>query len=49
MEEWLAKGLVARTLSQRVLVEVAVCEFRQCASLKGDIVAFNLEQGFLMF
>lgn len=48
-KEWLAKGLVARSLGRRVFVEVVVHEFRLRARLKDDVAAFNLEDGFLIF
>lgn len=42
-DEWLAKGLVVRSLGWRVLVEVAVRKFRLCAGLKGNVVTYNME------
>lgn len=45
MEQW----LVARTLGWRVLADVAVREFRLHAGLKEEVVAFNLDQEFLLF
>lgn len=49
IEDWLAKGLVARNLGQRVMAEAAAHEFRLRAKLNGEFAAYNLEQGCLLF
>lgn len=46
---WMAERVVARSLGRRVSMEVVACEFRQWARLKGEVAAFNLEHGYLMF
>lgn len=43
IEGWMVESLVAKSLGQRVLVEVVVHKFRQWARLKGEVMAFNLE------
>lgn len=48
-EKWEIEVVVARSLGQRVSTEAMVCEFQQRARLKGLVVAFNLNQGHLMF
>lgn len=42
MDEWLARGLVARSLGWRVQAKAVACEFQLCTKLKGDIVVYNL-------
>lgn len=43
------RGLVTRSLSWRVQAETAAREFQLCLKLKGEIAAYNLEQGCLLF
>lgn len=48
-DDLLSRGLVARNLRWRVQAEATACMFWLHARLKGDIVAYNLEQEFLLF
>lgn len=46
-DAWRAKGLVARSLGRKIAGEAAVHEFRLRGGLKGDVVGFNLDDGFM--
>lgn len=48
-EGWTVEGLVKKSLGRRVSTEVMAHEFRQQARLKSEVVAFNMEHGFLSF
>lgn len=48
-KRWMAEGLVARSLGQKVSADMVAHEFQQQAGLKDEMAAFNLEQGFLLF
>lgn len=48
-EGWATLAIVAKSLGRRVAVEMMVREFQLQARLKGDVVGYDLEQGYLLF
>lgn len=48
-DDWLARGLVARSLDQRVQAKAATHEFQLHVIINGDVQVYNLEHGFMLF